>query len=64
MVTKLISNDNKRLTALSFDDNILLEDTNLMILTRQEREKLVLDLYNQGKTYREISKEAKYLHVI
>ena len=30
-----------------------------MILTRQEREKLVLDLYNQGKTYREISKEAR-----
>jgi hypothetical protein len=59
MVTKLISNDNKRLTALSFDDNILLEDTNLTILTRQERERLVLDLYNQGKTYREISKEAR-----
>jgi hypothetical protein len=30
-----------------------------MVLTRQEREKLVLDLYNQGKTYREISKEAR-----
>jgi transposase len=30
------------------------------ILTRQERERLVLDLYyNQGKTYREISKEAR-----
>jgi hypothetical protein len=44
---------------------ILLEDTKYMtILTRQERERLVLDLYyNQGKTYREISKEAKYLHV-
>jgi DNA-directed RNA polymerase specialized sigma subunit len=28
-------------------------------LTRQERERLVLDLYyNQGKTYREIAKEA------
>jgi hypothetical protein len=37
-----------------------LEDTNYMtILTRQERERLVLDLYNQGKTYREISKEAR-----
>jgi transposase len=32
----------------------------LSILTRQERERLVLDLYyNQGKTYREISKEAR-----
>ena len=29
-------------------------------MTRQERERLVLDLYyNQGKTYREISKEAR-----
>jgi DNA-binding CsgD family transcriptional regulator len=31
----------------------------MTILTRQEREQLVLDLYNQGKTYREISKEAR-----
>jgi len=31
----------------------------MKILTRQERERLVLDLYNQGKTYREISKEAR-----
>ena len=31
----------------------------MTILTRQERERLVLDLYNQGKTYRKISKEAK-----
>jgi hypothetical protein len=30
---------------------IFLEDTEYMtILTRQERERLVLDLYNQGKT--------------
>jgi hypothetical protein len=37
-----------------------LEDTKYMtILTRQERERLVLDLYNQGKTYREIAKEAR-----
>jgi len=28
----------------------------MTILTRQERERLVLDPYNQGKTYREISK--------
>jgi transposase len=32
----------------------------MTILTRQQRERLVLDLYyNQGKTYREISKEAR-----
>jgi transposase len=39
---------------------IFLEDTKYMtILIRQERERLVIDLYNQGKTYREISKEAR-----
>ena len=32
---------------------------NLTILTRQEKERLVLELYNQGKTYREIAKEAR-----
>jgi RNA polymerase sigma factor (sigma-70 family) len=32
----------------------------MTILTRQERERLVLELYyNQGKTYREISKEVR-----
>ena len=31
----------------------------MTIITRQERERLVLDLYNQGKTYREIAKEAR-----
>jgi hypothetical protein len=31
----------------------------MTILTRQERERLVLELYNQGKTYREISREAR-----
>jgi DNA-directed RNA polymerase specialized sigma subunit len=32
----------------------------MSILTRQERERLVIDLYyNQGKTYRKISKEAR-----
>jgi DNA-binding CsgD family transcriptional regulator len=46
--------------ALSFHHTITLEDTKYMtILTRQERERLVLDLYNQGKTYRQISKEAR-----
>src|ERR671918_2962071 len=46
--------------ALSFHFSIFLEDTKHMtILTRQERERLVIELYNQGKTYREISKEAR-----
>ena len=31
----------------------------MTILTRQERERLVLELYNEGKTYREISREAR-----
>jgi len=31
----------------------------MSVMTRQERERLVLELYNQGKTYREISKEAR-----
>jgi hypothetical protein len=39
---------------------IFLEDIKYMtILTRQERERLVQELYNQGKTYREISKVAR-----
>ncbi len=29
------------------------------MLTRQEKEKLVIDLYNQGRTIRDISKEAR-----
>jgi transposase len=31
----------------------------MTILTRQERERLVLNLYNQGKTIRDIAKEAR-----
>ena len=45
--------------ALSFHYSIILKIQNMTILTRQEKERLVLDLYNQGKTYREISKEAR-----
>jgi DNA-binding CsgD family transcriptional regulator len=46
--------------ALSLHCIIFLEDTKYMtILTRQGRERLVIDLYNQGKTYREIAKEAR-----
>jgi hypothetical protein len=48
-------------TALNFNHTIFLEDTKYMtILTRQERERLVLELYyNQGKTIREVAKEAR-----
>jgi transposase len=60
MIIKLVSNDNNNSFKLPLY-YIFLEDTKHMtILTRQERERLVLDLYyNQGKTYREISKEAR-----
>jgi hypothetical protein len=30
-----------------------------MVTTRQERERLVLDLYNQGKNTREIAEDAR-----
>jgi hypothetical protein len=61
MVTKLVSNVASGNSFKLLLYYIFLEDTKYMtILTRQERERLVLDLYyNQGKTYREISKEAR-----
>jgi DNA-binding NarL/FixJ family response regulator len=31
----------------------------MIALTRQEKEKLVLQLYSQGKTYRQIAEEAR-----
>jgi cytidylate kinase len=31
----------------------------MSMMTRQERERLVLNLYNQGKTIREIAKEVR-----
>ena len=30
-----------------------------MVLTRQEKEKKILDLYNQGETYKQIAAEAR-----
>src|SRR5215203_4804121 len=30
-----------------------------MVITRQEKEKLILDLYNQGKTYKQIAQIAR-----
>ena len=58
-VTKLVSNDNNNSFKLPVY-YIFLEDTKYMtILTRQKRQRLVLELYNQGKTIREIAKEAR-----
>ena len=56
MITKLVASGNsfKLLCTIS------LEHIKYMtILKRQERERLVIELYNQGKTFREISKEAR-----
>jgi DNA-directed RNA polymerase specialized sigma subunit len=59
MVTKLSNDNNNSFKLLLY--YIFLKYTKYMtILTRQERERLVLDLYyNQGETYREISKVAR-----
>jgi hypothetical protein len=58
-VTKLVTSDNNNSFKLALC-YIFLEDTKYMgILTRQERERLVLELYNQGKNIREIAKEAR-----
>ena len=58
MKTKPISNDNNK--SFKLLHAIFIEDTKYMtILTRQERERLVLTLYNQGKTIREIAKEVR-----
>ena len=61
MITKLVSNDNNNNSFKFLLYYVFVEDIKYMtILTRQERERLVLDLYyNQGKTYREISKELR-----
>jgi hypothetical protein len=44
-------------TALSFYLTVFVRE--VLMLTRQEREQAVLDLYNQGKTIREIAKELR-----
>jgi DNA-directed RNA polymerase specialized sigma subunit len=61
MITKLVSNDNNNNSFKLLLCYVFVEDIKYMtILTRQERERLVLDLYyNQGKTYRKISKELR-----
>ncbi|MDQ4056682.1 MAG: hypothetical protein M3156_04605 [Thermoproteota archaeon] len=56
-LTKLVASGNSFKLPLYY---IFLEDTKYMkILTRQERERLVLEFYNQGKTIREIAKEVR-----
>ena len=59
MITKLVTDDNNNSFKLPLCYIFLEDRKHMTILTRQERERLVLDLYNQGKTYREISKEAR-----
>ena len=61
MITKLVSNDNNNNSFKFLLYYVFVEDIKYMtILTRQERERLVLNLYyNQGKIYREISKEVR-----
>jgi len=61
MIIKLVSNDNNNNSFKLRLCYVFLEDIKyMMILTRQERERLVLDLYySQGKTYHEISKVAR-----
>ena len=60
MITKLVSNDNNNNSFKLLLYYIFLEDTKYMtILTRQERERLILDLYNQGNTIRQIAKETR-----
>ena len=44
---------------VSFYSIFILNKYNMMALTRQEKEKLVLELYSQGKTYRQIAEEAR-----
>jgi hypothetical protein len=57
IITKLVSDDNNN--SLAWTILCLLKIEYMAILTRQEKERLVLELYNLGKTYREISKEAR-----
>jgi transposase len=53
MITKLVTGGSKSFKPL------LTIFRKLSIIRRQERERLVLELYNQGKTIREIAKEAR-----
>ena len=53
MITKLVSNDNNSFKLPLYYIFLKIED--MTILTRHERERLVLDLYNQGKTYHEMT---------
>ena len=57
MVTKLVTSGNSFKLLFGLID---IEQKRKMSMTRQERQRLVLDLYhNQGKNIREIAKEAR-----
>ena len=54
MVTNLVTSGNSFKILFG-----LIDIVKKMSMTRQERERFVLDLYNQGKNIREIAKEAR-----
>jgi hypothetical protein len=55
-VIKSITHDNGFIVRLYI---IFATEAGFMVLTRKEKEKFVLDLYDKGKTYREIAQEAR-----
>jgi predicted transcriptional regulator len=57
MITKPVTDDNKSFNLHLSIFSVEIED--MMVLTREEKERRVIDLYNQGRTYREIAKEAR-----
>ena len=54
MITEMVTGDSS--SSFYF---ILYLLKHVMVLTREEKEKLVLDLYNEGKSTREIAEEAR-----
>jgi hypothetical protein len=57
MVTEPVTDDSNSFNLHPSIFNVEIED--MMVLTREEKERRVLDLYNQGRTYRGIAKEAR-----
>lgn len=51
---KLVAGDNRLIILFYL---IFIISVDRLVLTREERKRLVLDLYNQGKGTREIAKE-------
>ena len=57
MITEPVTDDSNSFNLHLSIFSVEIED--MMVLTREEKERLVSDLYNQGRTYREIAKEAR-----